>query len=58
MPDIALQNEKIAQAIRILNELQLDCWLNFVRETSEQPDPACKLIVNHDVTWHSAFILT
>jgi Xaa-Pro aminopeptidase len=58
MPDTALQNEKIAQAIRILNELQLDCWLTFVRETSEQPDPACKLIVNHDVTWHSAFILT
>lgn len=58
MPDTALQQEKIAQAIRILNELQLDCWLTFVRETDEQPDPACKLIVNHDVTWHSAFLLT
>lgn len=53
-----LQQEKIEQAIRILNELQLDCWLTFVRETDEQPDPALKLIVNHDLTWHSCFLLT
>jgi len=53
-----LQQEKIAQAIRILNELQLDCWLIFVRETDEQPDPAYKLVVNHDITWHTAFLLT
>ena len=58
MPEIVLQQEKIAQAIRILNELQLDCWLIFVRETDEQPDPAYKLVVNHDVTWHTAFLLT
>lgn len=58
MPEIMLQREKIAQAIRILNELQLDCWLIFVRETDEQPDPAYKLVVNHDVTWHTAFLLT
>lgn len=58
MLDTVLQQEKIAQAIRILNELQLDCWLTFVRETDEQPDPAYKLIVNHDVTWHTAFLLT
>lgn len=58
MVETALQEEKIAQAVRILNELQLDCWLTFVRETDEQPDPACTLIVNHDVTWPSAFLLT
>lgn len=58
MPDTTLQQEKIAQAMRILNELQLDCWLLFVRETDEQPDPAYKLVVNHDVTWHTAFLLT
>jgi Xaa-Pro aminopeptidase len=58
MPETMLQQEKIAQAIRILNELQLDCWLIFVRETDEQPDPAYKLVVNHDVTWHTAFLLT
>ncbi|GAC1565616.1 MAG: Xaa-Pro peptidase family protein [Ktedonobacteraceae bacterium] len=58
MTDNDLQKEKIAQAIRILNELQLDCWLTFVRETDEQPDPALKLIFNQDVTGHSAFLLT
>ena len=58
MPETMLQEEKISQAIRILNELQLDCWLIFVRETDEQPDPAYKLVVNHDVTWHTAFLLT
>lgn len=58
MAETTLQKEKIAQAVRMLNELQLDCWLTFVRETAEQPDPAYKLIVNHDVVWHSAFLLT
>jgi Xaa-Pro aminopeptidase len=58
MTDRAVYREKIEQAIRILNELLLDCWLIFVRETDEQPDPALKLIFNHDVTWQSAFLLT
>lgn len=53
-----LQQEKIVQAIRIMNELQLDCWLTFVRETDEQPDPALRLIFDRDVTWHAAFLLT
>src|SRR5579859_7698842 len=58
MTKTVLQAEKIEQAIRILNEVHVDCWLTFVRETDEQPDPALKLIVSHDVTWHSAFLLT
>ena len=58
MNDTELQQEKIAQAIRIMNELQLDCWLTFVRETDEQPDPALKLIFHADMTWHAAFLLT
>ncbi|HVB72109.1 MAG TPA: Xaa-Pro peptidase family protein [Ktedonobacteraceae bacterium] len=58
MADADLQKEKIAQAIRILNELQLDCWLTFVRETDERSDPALQLIFNQDVTWHAAFLLT
>lgn len=58
MNDTELQQEKIAQAIRILNELQLDCWLTFVRETDEQRDPALKLIFHADMTWHAAFLLT
>lgn len=50
--------EKIKQAIEILNEENIDCWLTFVRESSTVPDPAMDLIVGTGVTWQSAFILT
>ncbi len=56
--DKPIQSEKVAQAISILQAQDVDCWLTFVRETSEQPDPVLKLTVGHDVTWQSAFILT
>jgi hypothetical protein len=36
--------EKINQAIEILTEENIDCWLTFVRETSTTPDPAMDLI--------------
>lgn len=58
MTDVTLQREKINQAIHILDELQLDCWLTFVRETGEQPDPALKLIFDQELTWHCALVLT
>ena len=50
--------EKINQAIEILQEEKIDCWLTFVRETSTIPDPAMDLIVGSGVTWQSAFIIT
>jgi len=50
--------EKINQAIDILKEENIDCWLTFVRETSTIHDPAMDLIVGSGVTWHSAFIIT
>jgi Xaa-Pro aminopeptidase len=50
--------EKINQAIEILKEENLDCWLTFARETSTIPDPAMDLIVGSGVTWPSAFIIT
>ena len=49
--------EKVAQATQILNELDVDLWLTFVRETTLSPDPALELIADVDVTWSSAFIL-
>jgi Xaa-Pro aminopeptidase len=49
--------EKINQAIEILTEENIDCWLTFVRETSTTPDPAMDLIVGTGVTWQSAFII-
>jgi len=50
--------EKIAQAIEILKEKNIDLWLTFVRESSNIKDPAMDLIVGTSCTWHSAFIIT
>ncbi|HET9111371.1 MAG TPA: Xaa-Pro peptidase family protein [Ktedonobacterales bacterium] len=54
----SIQAEKLEQAIGLLEDLEIDCWLTFMRESSETPDPVMKLIVGHDVTWQSAFIVT
>ena len=53
-----LIQEKLAQAVDILNEFDVDVWLTFVRETSMQPDPALELIAGLDVTWQSAFLVS
>jgi len=53
-----LVQEKLAQATEILNELNVDVWLTFVRETTLSPDPALELIADVDVTWKSAFLVT
>lgn len=52
-----LVQEKLAQATEILNELNVDVWLTFVRETTLSPDPALELIADVDVTWKSAFLV-
>jgi Xaa-Pro aminopeptidase len=53
-----LIQEKVKQAIKILNEYSVDCWLTFVRETAIVRDPMLAFLVKADVTWHSAFIIT
>ncbi len=56
--NLSLVQEKVAQATAILNELNVDAWLTFARETILQPDPVLELIADVDVTWQTAFILT
>lgn len=50
--------EKMEQAAAVLDELGIDAWLIFVRETSEMADPSFKLISPAGIVWQSAFIFT
>jgi len=58
MSDFSIQKEKLQQAVGILQEQNTPCWITFVRETSHNADPALGLIVDINMTWHSAFIVT
>lgn len=53
-----LVQEKVEQAIGILNEYDVDCWITFVRESAIVHDPMLDFLSTADVTWHSAFIVT
>jgi len=53
-----LIREKVAQAVKILEEFDCDCWITFVRESSVLHDPMLDFLAGSDVTWHSAFIIT
>ncbi len=53
-----LVREKIGQVPKILEELGLDVWMLFARESASVHDPSFDLVVGTNVTWHSAFLLT
>ncbi|MDL1895448.1 aminopeptidase P family protein [Anaerolineae bacterium CFX7] len=53
-----LQPEKLAQANQILQELDIDLWLIFARETEETPERAWELLAPGMVVWQSAMLIT
>lgn len=50
--------EKLAQAVAILNEEDVDLWMLVGRETSTLGDPSLPLVVGTSVTWESAFLVS
>jgi Xaa-Pro aminopeptidase len=56
-PHDPVLSEKLEQVPSVLDELGIDLWLLFARETSTTHDPSFDLVVGTNVTWHSAFLL-
>lgn len=54
----SIEHEKGLQACKILDELGLDAWLVWVRETSQMADPVLDLILGGELVWQSALIYT
>lgn len=50
--------EKINQANRLLEELKIDVWIVFVRETPMMADPTMAMVVGFEAVWNSFFIYT
>ena len=50
--------DKITQATRLLDELDLDCWVIFVRETDMMADPTLPMVVGLSATWQSFIVFT
>jgi len=49
---------KIVQATQLLEEMDIDAWALFERETNMQKDPTHAMVVGIDVVWISLFLFT
>jgi Xaa-Pro aminopeptidase len=56
--EIMIVEEKLNQAVELLQEFHIDLWMTFVRESSSNPDPMLDLILATSCTWPSAFVIT
>ncbi len=57
-PAHRLQREKLDQIPALLHETGIDCWLVWVRETIQTPDPVLPAILGADLVWPSALLFT
>lgn len=56
---MSIVKQKIDQAVKILNELDIDLWLIYVRKTSEIHDPSLYFLLEDTwLTWQSAIIIS
>ena len=56
--DYQLQREKLDQLPALLREAEIDCWLVWVRETIQAPDPVLPILLGADLVWPSALLFT
>jgi Xaa-Pro aminopeptidase len=54
---MSLISEKVRQAVGLLGEFDLDCWLTFTRESEINGDPVLPFLAPGHLTWHSAFLV-
>ncbi|PSQ17099.1 aminopeptidase P family protein [Halobacteriales archaeon QS_8_69_26] len=50
--------QKVDQAADALARLDIDCWLTYCRETAATPDPSLPLLLDFDVVWPTAVLVT
>ena len=55
--DFEIVREKLDQAVRILQEKNVDLWLILARETSQVRDPCLDLLLGLDLTWQSVLMI-
>jgi len=55
---MTLVQEKVRQAVGLLKESKVDCWITFTRESEINGDPTLVFLAPGNVTWHSAFIIS
>ena len=54
----SIVREKLAQAVQILDEQDVDLWMLLARESDVMGDPSLPLVVGTSVTWESAFLVS
>jgi Xaa-Pro aminopeptidase len=58
MTHVDIEKAKIVQATQLLEEMDIDAWALFERETNMQKDPTHAMVVGIDVVWISLFLFT
>jgi len=52
-----ITREKLQQATDLVSSSDFDAWLIFVRETAQGSDSSVPLLLDGDLTWHSALVI-